>query len=222
MDVRLVLKRLLLSLFLVAFIQPTAIAVGDIPRAVVEFSENNVWRIQHEAGSEAHGSAVWIDENTALSVCHVAKHYKVVLATNWDNSKGVALDVVFCDKETDIAVLKRHPADTGGPVTKKIAVGPPPKKGTSLLAIGYPFNFPQVITFGHYQQKVTEDGKIRHHITVPIQPGNSGGPVITYENGKITVVGLITSVFTKRLFRGSISIGHATQMTDLNEYIEDA
>ena len=126
---------------------------------------------------------------TAEHVISDAKRIAIKTAT------GEMLDarVVRADVANDVALLK---IESGGPF-KPIPIGNSSmiKKGEDVFTIGYP-----LVSIQGQEQKVTNgivsssaglrDDPRFFQISVPIQPGNSGGPLITNSG---VVVGLISS-----------------------------
>ena len=88
------------------------------------------------------------------------------------------------------------------------------------MTAGYPLGFPLTITGGNYQR--TRDGTDRY-TTIIGNPGNSGGPVITYNArlDKIVMVGVLVEGYKLPLpGGGAVIVPHAILVRDLEHYIK--
>tara|TARA_Y100000034_G_C6779799_1_gene348442 strand:+ start:108 stop:866 length:759 start_codon:yes stop_codon:yes gene_type:complete len=99
-----------------------------------------------------------------------------------------SIKVLYVDSELDVALLKV--------VSPKFMPvldisDRPPKFREKILAAGCPFGEPLVVTEGTAQRKSTIPD--RWMATAQVLPGNSGGPVISAQTGK--VLGITTGVF---------------------------
>lgn len=154
------------------------------------------------------GSGVIVDEKgIVVTNFHVIKHaaeIKVVL----HDGKEFEATVVVKDKRTDLAVLKLK---TNG---KKVPYlefrdADTLKVGDLVLAVGNPFGFGQTVTSGIVSglartQVGISDFRSLIQTDAAVNPGNSGGPLVTLD-GK--VVGINTAIFSNS--GGSIGIGFA-------------
>jgi S1-C subfamily serine protease len=127
---------------------------------------------------------------TAAHVVEGATEIKVYI-----NSKPIAAKVLAQDAKNDVAIIKIDA------VTKPIPVAPADKLGlgAELFTIGYPMadalgKAPK-FTAGNLTSLAAAAGagKMAFQISVPIQPGNSGGPVC---NAQGEVVGLVRSTLS--------------------------
>jgi S1-C subfamily serine protease len=112
-------------------------------------------------------------------------------------SNGVDMPaaVIARDPANDVALLKVEA------VTRAIPIGTATKlsKGAEVMTLGYPLvhiqGQEQKATFGHINSLSGIDNDIRFfQIDVPVQPGNSGGPLIA-TNGN--VVGVVTATLNQ-------------------------
>lgn len=114
------------------------------------------------------------------------------ISVNLKNTETKSAKIVRVDAKNDIAVLKIDCIDCSYAQTKSSLEV---KKGEKVLALGYPN-----VGIQGKESKLTEgvisslsgifDDPTRFQITIPIQAGNSGGPVFT-EDG--FVVGVVVS-----------------------------
>ena len=132
------------------------------------------------------GTGFYINENTIIS------NYHVVRTCNYISiGKEERLVVNAIDQVNDITVLesKRNP-------DAFLRLSANPKLGNNIFAAGYPyndilknFNF----TSGNISSLMGPGSNISEfQFTAPIQPGNSGGPILNSKGG---VVGITVSGF---------------------------
>lgn len=135
------------------------------------------------------GSGFFVsDEGHVITNFHViedAKEIKVI------TKSGETLDaqVLKRDPANDVALLQIQGTSKGLTLSDEIV------KGESVLTIGYPLVAVQgqesKVTLGHVNALSGVKGDVRFvQIDVPIQPGNSGGPLF---NEKGEVIGVVTA-----------------------------
>lgn len=111
-------------------------------------------------------------------------------------SKIYSAEIVVEDKNNDLAIIKINDADF-------TTLGTPPYQinhslidvGSSVYALGYPLRATMgdevKLTNGIISSKTGFQGDITtYQITVPVQPGNSGGPLL---NSKGDIIGIINA-----------------------------
>jgi len=105
------------------------------------------------------------------------------------DSKQLVAKIIDIDKENDLAILKIDA------LTYPISVfsGDDVKKGTKITSFGYPLIGIQgnelKTTFGHINSTSGLRGDTTYYqIDTPIQPGNSGGPILNYYGEAVGVV----------------------------------
>ena len=132
------------------------------------------------------GTGIYINENTIISNYHV-----VNTCTYLSIGKEERLVVNAIDQVNDITVLEsKRNADAF------LRLSGNPKLGNNIFAAGYPyndilknFNF----TSGNVSSLMGPGSNISEfQFTAPIQPGNSGGPILNSKGG---VVGITVSGF---------------------------
>lgn len=141
------------------------------------------------------GSGFIISSNgLILTNAHVVDHANTVTVQLTDKRKFKA-KVLGMDKPTDVAVLKidAHNLPTvnlGNPATAHV--------GDWVLAIGSPFGFTNSATAGIISAKsrsLPDDGYVSFLQTdVPVNPGNSGGPLF---NSQGQVIGINSQIYTR-------------------------
>lgn len=150
---------------------------------------------QSETPIRGLGSGFIISSNgLILTNAHVVDHADTVTVQLTDKRKFKA-KVLGMDKPTDVAVLKidAHHLPTvnlGNPTTAHV--------GDWVLAIGSPFGFTNSATAGIISAKsrsLPDDGYVSFLQTdVPVNPGNSGGPLF---NSQGQVIGINSQIYTR-------------------------
>ncbi len=144
-----------------------------------------------------------------------ASHIDVQVASG----KSYVAEIVTRDPNNDVALLK---IDAKATVPLPIGQASAIKKGADVFTLGYPL--PDLegnelkATFGKVNAFSGMYGDIRFlQIDVPIQPGNSGGPLITDEGA---VIGITTSTMASReVIRAIQRVPQAVNYAVKSEYI---
>ncbi|MDN3653603.1 serine protease [Thalassotalea ponticola] len=107
------------------------------------------------------------------------------------NGKSVSATLVDHDPSNDIALLKVEEAVEGLPIELKTKT----KQGTEIAVLGYPNiglqGNEQKATFGYINANSGIQGDTRYfQISSPIQPGNSGSPMVTNQG---VVIGIASA-----------------------------
>jgi S1-C subfamily serine protease len=161
---------------------------------------------------------------------HIVTNYHVVedvyegqgeISVSFSNRDRVKASIVGVDVATDVAVLKidkESRALTALPLGDSDQV----RVGDSVVAIGNPFGFERTVTAGivsALQRRISSprgdpiDRVIQ--IDVPINQGNSGGPLIDLTG---EVIGVNTAIFTPDpAAQGFIGIGFAIPINTVKE-----
>jgi len=152
------------------------------------------------------GAAFCIAPNTFLTCAHVVKTYNknteshldfskyrgTVKVTIINNGKKVQANVVAFDGVNDLAIITANiPCKSFAFSNKELNIG------EEIFAIGSPHGFDNNAFFGYIS---STDRKIYFHQGAPdymfvdlsIFPGNSGGPVVNRQDGKL--VGIVTAI----------------------------
>lgn len=187
---------------------------------------------EKEEAEEAKRKAGWSGSGFALAQGHIVTNYHVIENAKTILVKGIKGDfvteyrasVVATDKINDIAIIKISDDRFKGfgTIPYKIKRGMS-DVGESVWALGYPM----VGVMGD-EVKFT-DGKISartgiqgdmsvYQISVPIQPGNSGGPLFD-NNGNI--VGITSSGLNREAFN-SENVNYAIKTSYLYNLIESS
>lgn len=129
------------------------------------------------------GTAFFVNNTDLLTAAHVVEGCASVARTD-----GLPLDLVATHPTLDLAILTSRERSRAW-----IAVGDPPLLGQRVFALGYPF-------FGAYGTGLSmtagnvsvlaglADDPDALTITAPVQPGNSGGPLVARDGRLAGVV----------------------------------
>jgi len=171
---------------------------------------------EHPEGMEKHrrvGSGVVIvDNGTILTNLHVVAGAKRLTVTFYDGMESEA-EVIAAQPENDLAVIraKKIPDDLpSATLGSSLRLRP----GDDVVAVGFPFGIgPSVsagVVSGLDRGFKSADGKRKLsrliQFDAAVNPGNSGGPLITMDG---EVVGIVTAIFNPTEQRTFIGIGFA-------------
>jgi S1-C subfamily serine protease len=143
---------------------------------------------------KSFGSGIIISNNGFIVTCnHVVEKGKSIDVEVYTGNKKELLvaDVILKDKDNDLALLKIRDLELLNFKQIPFSISPSTMKvGEGAFALG----FPLINTMG-YELKVTngiisaktgfQNSINQYTISVPLQPGNSGGPLFDY-NGNLT------------------------------------
>ena len=116
------------------------------------------------------GTGFYVDTNILVTNHHVVE--ECVYMTDAQNNK---LDIVTVDRINDLAILKTPVSSTNS-----IYLDDDPALGEAVYVAGFPYSFDTLnFTVGAVSALVGPERNItQFQFTAPIQPGNSGGPVL--------------------------------------------
>lgn len=169
-------------------------------------------------GVESTGSCgtgfVISEDGYALTCAHVVECAKKEIYATVINGDGYPIDdsegfevydagdgeVVYVNKELDIALLKMHHYGYGFlPVERRKIL---PELGEEVVVFGYPLGYevPQSNFFGpnisfykgYVSSNQIKDGNSITYLDIDVKSGNSGSPVISTKTGK--VIGIISGI----------------------------
>ena len=164
-------------------------------------------------GQDSTGTGVVIvDSGVILTNLHVvdgARRIRVVFADGME----AAADLIGARPEHDLAVLKAQSVpDDLEPATMRSTVGLRP--GEPVLAVGFPFGIGPSASAGVIsglgrEYRSTEGTRILTNLIqfdAAVNPGNSGGPLVTNEG---EVIGIVTGLLNPTEQRVFVGIGFA-------------
>jgi S1-C subfamily serine protease len=111
-----------------------------------------------------------VNANTLVTNQHVIESCEYLTDSN-----DIILDVITVDRLNDLAVLRTKDLNTN-----YIYLGNDPDLGENVFVAGFPYNFDTLnFTSGAISALVGPEKNItQFQLTAPIQPGNSGGPIL--------------------------------------------
>lgn len=222
-----------------AYYSPPAVSVGEIvgDKLIYTFENNSTketWVLSSmfpKTDTDKNYSITleWKSNGTGFLIDksgYIATNYHVVKEANEIeieiNSLKYPAKVIVSDKTNDLAILK---IDLGKNVIAEKALPYSIKTdvidvGTSVFTLGYPFALSGMgkeikFTDGKISSKTGLDGDVTHYqISVPIQGGNSGGPLFD-DNGNI--IGITAS---KIVSQDIDNVGYAIKASYLLNLID--
>lgn len=129
---------------------------------------------------------------TNLHVIGEARPISVTLA----NGKVYPVTTIHAtQKSMDLAILK---IDAKGLVPLKLAVSKEVQQGRPVVALGNPHGLKFSVVSGVISGRREIDGKPMFQMAIPIEPGNSGGPLVDLQ-GRVVGVMTMKSLITRNL-----------------------
>lgn len=162
---------------------------AEVPVSKVTYEAATADSSPKTKGAVASGTGFFVTRNG-----HIISNYHVIAnATHVEvrdsTGKVARAKVISTDPSNDVALLKIE-ADSVPLTLRPSTVA---RKGGEVFTLGYPLvsiqGQEQKVTFGRINALSGIQGDIRYlQVDVPIQPGNSGGPLITEEGYVVAVV----------------------------------
>lgn len=210
------------------------LAISSLTNHNYKFDKSLVTEEQTEEGKTTTHDSKWVGNGTGFFIDkngYVATNYHVVskakeieVEFNRNGIKQVyQASVIQSDKQNDISILKINSKDFE-PLkeipyffkTELIDIG------SSIFSLGYPMALSIMgtdikFTDGKISSKTGFQGDITtYQISVPIQPGNSGGPLFDYDGNLIG----ITSSGVNRELDITENVNYAIKATYLKNLVE--
>ena len=142
------------------------------------------------------GTGFIISENGLIATCaHVIGESRPI-KVRFDNGKEYRVQEIFAsDRNLDLAILK---INAKGLIPLEIKTDKVPEQGEEVIAIGNPQGLEFSIVRGIISGIREIDDQSLIQIAIPIEPGNSGGPLMT-ANGKVCGILNMKSAITENL-----------------------
>jgi S1-C subfamily serine protease len=146
------------------------------------------------SGSSSGSGIVVDDSGDILTNNHVVDHCRSITVKTSD-SKPLVARIVGADAKNDLALVKlAYDAPLGEPAHFR-SQAQPARLGESVAVIGFPLtgmlSTEPKVTFGQINSVAgARDDSTLLQISAPVQPGNSGGPVL---DGEGEVIGVVVS-----------------------------
>lgn len=163
-----------------------------------EWSPSVVTIFVKKGDAQGGGTGFLIDEyGTIVTNHHVIEGAEYAKIKFQNGASYENIDVLVDDRTVDLAILSidlKRPLEAGAAPTdaKPIRLGDSEKiaVGERAIAIGNPLGLEHTLTDGLISARRLYEGKQWIQISVPISPGNSGGPLF---NMRGEVIGIITA-----------------------------
>jgi S1-C subfamily serine protease len=141
-----------------------------------------------QAGKRLGAGFIVNTEGQIVTCAHVVQKDKAVQVRLADKQAGTAT-VVATDTEKDLAILKM---DLNPPATVKLGASQSLKLGETVVAVGSPVGLEHSVTRGCISARMRRIGSQSYlQVDVPLNRGNSGGPVVDVRGA---VVGVATFI----------------------------
>ena len=156
----------------------------------------SVVAIQVQQGNRGGGgSGVLITPDGYLLTNHHVVHGAESIEVVLHGGRSVCADIIGLDEATDLALLRVRA--TGLPFSR-LGRTQPVRVGQLVVAIGNPLGFSETVSAGIVSAKGralrARDGQLIENVlqhTAPLNPGNSGGPLVTSDHA---VIGINTAI----------------------------
>jgi S1-C subfamily serine protease len=167
-------------------------AVDRIGPAVVSIQVGGSRTGRERAGA---GSGVVITPDGYLLTNHHVVNSAPRVRVVFVDGRSVEAELVGEDEATDLAVVR---ALASGLPSGTVLPGDPPRVGQLVIAVGNPYGFQSTVSAGvvsalgralRSRHGRLIEGIVQH--TAPLNPGNSGGPLV---DARGTVVGINTAI----------------------------
>lgn len=194
------MKALLLVLLLVGCASTSPASSPNL----FEVARNQTVKIEVNSDDGAsHGTGVLLNEYCVLTVAHVLHGMKSHIMVI-DAKGNVYPSVVRAiDERNDIGVACSEKKLLGSPahIAKSM-----PDRYAPIFTIGYPLDHSEILTEGRYE--------LHGMVSVPIAPGNSGGPMF---NEKGEVVGLADAISIYQSEIGYMAFPHLDNIVEVSD-----
>jgi S1-C subfamily serine protease len=200
------MRRLLIGLALVAAAesvaaQPSSERVFESARGWTVYVRTSIARpfIEDDQGS-SFGSGVLIDATRGwvLTNAHVASHSYSDITIEFRGQKSLRAKPVYVDSYLDVAVIAYDPHELKiHPREPELECHALPAVGHPVGAFGHPWGFRFTGTRGITSARTSRFGPDMLQTDAPINSGNSGGPLISLETGRVLGLNTLTMQKTK-------------------------
>lgn len=188
----------------------------------IEQEKEQQRKAEESKPTEWSGTGFALNGGCIVTNYHVVENAKDIVVQGIKGDAGLEYEasVIATDKINDLAVLKIIDSRFTGfgtiPYKVKSAIA---DVGEDVFVLGYPLTMTMgdelKLTTGVISSKTGFQGDVsQYQISAPIQPGNSGGPLI---DGKGNLIGIVSS---KHL--GTENVGYAIKASYLVNLVESA
>ena len=144
-------------------------------------------------GREALGTGFYISKDGLIATnYHVIGEGKKVIIESFDGKSVEATEIVHIDRENDLAVIR---GSIKPDKWLELATNKDARSGVPIVAVGNPQGLKHSVVSGVLSGKREIDGREMLQLAIPIEPGNSGGPIVNSDSkvlGVVTIKSLVT------------------------------
>ena len=200
---------------LVARVDPATVKI-EVKRIEIESSEDNTDQAGYLVSDEIFGSGTIVSSDGLIVTNeHVVHGAQSILVNVVGQDRPYKATVLGRDRTADLALLK-IPAAT--PSHFDLNAGADVRYGEFVLAFGSPFGLGHSVSFGIISSPLreTDYGPYQYIQTdAPVNPGNSGGPLVDLQGN---LVGINTLIYS--FSGGSEGVGFALPLATVRRAVE--
>ncbi|HZO85176.1 MAG TPA: transglutaminase family protein [Verrucomicrobiae bacterium] len=204
--------KLAVPLFLALALLPSIAADRQSVEKLVAAARDSVVVISHfgrDGKEEGVGAGFPISSNLIATALHVIGESRRV-SMRLASGKEFEADAIHAwDRKLDLAIVR---VDTANLVPLELGDSDELKQGASVIAIGNPLGLEHSIVTGVVSAKRAFDAVEMIQLAIPIEPGNSGGPLLDRE-GQVQGILTMKSALSRNL-------GFAVSVNALKKLIE--
>ena len=169
-------------------------SVEDIARIAKE-SVVTIRFTGRRAGDEGLGTGFVVGDGLVATNLHVIGEARPITVELADGSTHDAMAVHATDRDADLAIVR---IDVGGLTPLPLADAGTVVDGQEVVAVGNPHGLKRSVVSGRVSALRDMDGIDMIQLALPVEPGNSGGPLLDLE-GRVQGVVSMKSLVTPNL-----------------------
>lgn len=153
-----------------------------------------------DGDGESVGTGFMVDSEGLIVTClHVIGEGRPIEVRSATGETLTVTGIHAFDKNADLALLRVEPSDPrNGFPSLSLHEDPDVEVGTEVLAVGNPMGLVNSIVHGVLSGKRDLEGQQVLQIAMPIEPGNSGGPLLD-RDGRVLGIVQAKSLLTRNL-----------------------
>lgn len=188
------------AILVIALLLNSAAAAGESPGEDV-FEDAKHWTVQirtsvdrafiedSQGSSSGAGLVVDAQRGWVLTNAHVASHSFSEISVIFRGARPLPAERLYVDPYLDLAIVTYDPQDLPEkPVAPELECDAIPAVGHPVGAFGHPWGFRFTGTRGIASAVTSRLGPAMLQTDAPINQGNSGGPLISLETGRVVGV----------------------------------
>ena len=181
----------------------SADVIEDANRFTVQISSAVEYPFGAEFKGTTKGAGFLIDRERGwvLTNAHVARRAPAKIRVNFKGLEKVDAERVYIDTHLDLSILKVDPKQIpSSALVAKLECDTEPHPGNPVIAFGHPWSLDYTATRGIISGTKSLDGVEHLQTDAALNPGNSGGPLISEQTG--VIVGINVSTLNKARTEG--------------------